>query len=313
MMAEDGYIIEAEDKERIFIYRWLPGMMKPLKCIVQIAHGMAEHAGRYREFANYLNSKGIGVYANDHRGHGKTAGAIDNVGYFADKNGWDLVVNDMFQLTDRIRSTHTGMPVFLLGHSMGSFLVQDYISRPQSDVNGVILSGTAGDPGLMGNIGILIAMLSCRFKGRKEPDKLLDRLSFGSFNNKFKPARTSFDWLSRDASEVDKYVADEFCGGVFSSGFFLDLFKGIKKINSRENMKNIPDDLPVLFISGENDPVGANTRGVKRVISAFKEAGVRDPEFIFYTDARHEMLNELNREEVFSDLSEWIFSKMNDQ
>lgn len=309
-MSEDGFMIEAEDKKKIYIYRWLPGMMKPLKCIIQISHGMAEHADRYREFANYLNSLGIGVYANDHRGHGKTAETIDNVGYFSDKNGWDLVVNDMFQLTERIRHTHEGIPVFLLGHSMGSFLARDYISRGESGVNGVILSGTAGDPGLLGNAGILIAKLSCRFKGRRTPDKLLDKLSFGSFNKQFKPERTKFDWLSRDEKMVDKYIEDEFCGGVFSCGFFLDLFQGIKKINSWKIIDAIPKDLPVLIISGENDPVGDNSKGVQKVIGKFKKAGLEDLEFKFYKNARHEMLNELNKDDVFKDISMWIENKL---
>jgi len=309
-MSEDGFTIETADKEKIFIYRWLPGMLKPLKCIVQISHGMAEHAGRYSDFAKYLNSLGIGVYANDHRGHGKTAEKIENIGYFADKGGWDLVVNDMFQLTERIINTHEGIPVFLFGHSMGSFLARDYISREKSGVRGVILSGTAGDPGLMGSIGILIAKLSCRFKGRRTADKLLDKLSFGSFNKNFEPARTKFDWLSRDEQKVDKYVEDEFCGGVFSSGFFLDLFLGIKKINSQKNIEAISSDLPVLFLSGEKDPVGAESRGVKKIIKEFQKTGLRDIEEKYYKNGRHEMLNELNREEVYKDISDWIEKKL---
>ncbi len=309
-MSEDGFTIEAADKERIYIYRWLPDLMKPLRCIIQIAHGMAEHAGRYRAFAKYLNSIGIGVYANDHRGHGKTAGQIENVGYFADKNGWELVVNDMFQLTDRIRDKHEGIPVFLLGHSMGSFLARDYISRSESDLSGVILSGTAGDPGIMGSIGIFTAKFSCRFKGRRTPDKLLDKLSFGSFNKKFEPARTKFDWLSRDEQIVDNYIEDEFCGGVFSSGFFLDLFQGIKKINNRNNINSISSDLPIFFMSGEKDPVGAESKGVKKVIKEFKKAGLQDIEYKFFDNGRHEMLNELNRSEVFEVISEWIGKKL---
>jgi len=312
-MSEDEFMIEAPDKQRIYIYRWLPGMMAQLKCIVQISHGMAEHAERYREFAKYLNTKGIGVYTNDHRGHGKTAETIENVGYFADESGWDLVVNDMFQLTELIRNTHAGLPVFLFGHSMGAYLAQDYITRSESDIDGVIMSGTVGDQGILGDIGIIIAKLSCKLRGRKVPDKLLDKLSFGSYNKKFKPARTKFDWLSRDKEVADKYIADEFCGGIFSSGFFLDLFRGIKKINRRENMKKVSGGLPFFFMSGERDPVGANNRRVKKLIKAFEKSGVKDISFKFYKDARHEMLKEINKEEVFSDISGWIMSKLKDQ
>ncbi len=309
-MSEDEFMIEAADKKKIFIYRWLPGMREPLKCIIQIAHGMAEHAARYRGFAKYLNSIGIGVYANDHRGHGKTAGNIEDVGYFADESGWDIVTDDMFQLTERIRRTHPEVPVFLLGHSMGSFLVRDYISRSESSVDGAILSGTAGDPGIMGNIGIMIAKVSCMLKGSRTPNKLLDKLSFGSFNKKFKPERTKFDWLSRDESVVDKYVGDEYCGGVFSSGFFLDLFQGIKKVNKKENVDRIRKDFPILFFSGEDDPVGNFSKGVMKVVKLFKKMGIEDLDYKFYKKGRHEMLNEINKDEVYADISAWISSKL---
>jgi len=312
-MSEDGFSAESIDGNRIYIYRWLPSQMKPLKCIVQIAHGMAEHAGRYRDFAKFLNSRGIGVYANDHRGHGKTAGKLENVGYFADEDGWEKVVQDMFQLTNRVNQTHPGVPVFLLGHSMGSFLVRDYIVRPPSNVRGAVLSGTAGDPGVMGTIGILIAKWSCRFRGRKKPDKLLDQLSFGSFNKQFKPVRTKFDWLSRDETVVDRYVSDEYCGGIFTSGFFLDLFRGIKKINRPDHISRTPPKLPVLCISGEKDPVGHNTKGVKRVIRSFRKGGSQDVEFLFFPGGRHEMLNETNREEVYGAVSGWFLEKLNQQ
>ncbi|MCK5005177.1 MAG: lysophospholipase [Candidatus Aminicenantes bacterium] len=309
-MTEDKFTIEAEDGKRIFVYRWLPAEKKKLKCIVQISHGMAEHAERYKGFAEYLNEKGIGVYANDHRGHGKTAGAIEDVGYFDDHSGWDLVVNDMFILTEKIKNENPGIPVFMFGHSMGSFLSRDYIARPESEVSGVILSGTAGDPGILGNVGIMIAKLSCRIKGAKKPDKLLDKLSFGSFNNGIKQPRTKFDWLSRDDKVVDKYIADDYCGGIFSSGFFLDLFQGIKKINKKDNIRNIPVELPVYFISGEKDPVGDNSKGVVKVMKSFTKAGVKDIEYKFYENGRHEMLNELNKDEVYSDIFNWIESKL---
>lgn len=309
-MAENTFKIKGDDGKEIFVYRWLPLDKNKLKCVVQISHGMAEHAERYREFAEYLNGKGIGVYANDHRGHGKTAGKLENVGYFADKSGWDLVVKDMFALSEKIRGENPGVPVFLFGHSMGSFLSRDYIARPESLVEGAILSGTAGDPGMLGNIGILIAKLSCRIKGRTKPDKLLDKLSFGSFNKGIKNPRTKFDWLSRDENSVDKYIDDKYCGGIFSSGFFLDLFQGIKKINKKDNIRNISSELPVYFVSGEKDPVGDNAQSVLKVIESFKKAGIENIEYKFYKDGRHEMLNELNKGEAFSDISRWITSKL---
>ncbi len=312
-MSEDGFIIESTDKIRIFIYRWLPSMSKPIKCVIQISHGMAEHAERYRNFAKYLNSHGIGVYANDHRGHGKTAGNLRNVGYFADKSGWDLVVRDMFQLTERIKKTHPEVPILILGHSMGSFLLRDYISRNECSIDGAILSGTAGDPGIMGYMGIIIAKVSCLLKGNKTPNKLLDKLSFGSFNNYFKPARTKFDWLSRDEDIVDKYIKDEYCGSIFSSGFFLDLFKGIRKVNTKKCINNINKDLPVLFFSGDKDPVGDFSKGVLKTLKLFKKNGIKNVDHKLYKNGRHEMLNEINKDQVYLDVYNWIISKLNNR
>lgn len=309
-MTEDNFTMEAEDGKRIFVYRWLPTEQKSLKCIVQIVHGMAEHAGRYKRFAEYLNKIGIGVYANDHRGHGKTAGTLEKVGVFADHSGWDLVVSDMVRLSGMIKNNHSGVPLFLLGQSMGSFLVRDYIAGKGEKVDGVILTGTAGDPGLKGSMGILAAKLFSKLRGRNKPDKIIDKSVFGSYNKHFKPARTKFDWLSRDESEVDKYIEDDYCGGIFSSGFFVDLFTGLKKVNKMENIRSIPSMLPVLLISGEKDPLGEELKGVKRVIRSFKKAGIKDVEYKFYNDGRHEMLNEINRDEVFADISEWINSKL---
>lgn len=309
-MSEHTFVIKGEDGKEIFVYSWIPDNNKSMKGIIQIAHGMAEHAERYREFAEFMNSEGFAVYANDHRGHGKTAGTLENVGYFADSSGWDLVVSDMFEITEYIRKQHKETPVFLFGHSMGSFLSRDYISREKCRVDGVILSGTAGDPGILGNIGIFIARSSCKSKGGKIPNKLLDNLSFGSFNKGFKPERTKFDWLSRDEQAVDKYIKDEFCGGVFSSGFFLDLFSGIKKINTKENIGKISLELPMLFISGEKDPVGKNSKGVQKVIRSFEKAGIKDITCKFYRNGRHEMLNEINKNEVYSDITNWIKTKI---
>ncbi len=309
-MVEKIFTLKRDGGQEIFVYSWIPeGSGEPVG-IVQISHGMAEHAWRYKELAEYMNTKGFAVYANDHRGHGKTAGTVDNLGYFADKDGWDIVVDDMFAVSEYIKKKHGGIPLILLGHSMGSFLVRDYITRNKIGLKGVILSGTASDPGLLGEIGILIAKISCKLRGKKHPNKLLDNLSFGTFNKEFKNARTKFDWLSRDEKNVDKYIEDKFCGGIFSSGFFLDLFTGIKRVNKKASIKKVPPDLPVLFLSGEKDPVGKNLKGVRKVADLFKKSGVNDITLKFYSGGRHEMLNEINRSEVYSDINDWINKKL---
>ena len=305
-MTTDTFTFKGSDGKEIFSHKWLPDNNAEIKAVVQIAHGMAEHSARYERFAQYLTENNFGVYANDHRGHGQTAGTIENLGYFADNKGWDLVVNDMNQLTTIIKNDHPNVPVFLLGHSMGSFLSRDYIFTYPDNINGVILSATACDPGLLGYAGIIISKVESLIRGKEAPSPLMDNLSFGSFNKAFKPNRTKFDWLSRDDAEVDKYVDDPFCGTVFKAGFFNDLVKGIKKINRASNIQDIPKKLPVYLFSGSDDPVGAFSKGVNKVYQAYKEAGISDLNIKFYKNGRHEMLNETNRTQVYKDIIDWI-------
>jgi len=175
-----------------------------------------------------------------------------------------------------------------------------------NDIKGLILSATAGDPGLLGKVGRFIAKREATKKGKKTRSPLLDKLSFGAFNKAFKPNRTNFDWLSRDNAEVDKYVADPYCGEVFTAGFFCDLLEGVAFINNSRNVAKIPKELPIYLFSGSLDPVGANTKGVLQSYNALVKAAIRDVTYKFYQDARHETLNETNRDEVFQDVIEWL-------
>lgn len=304
-MNKETYIINSEEGIELFIYKWLPDS-ENCKGVIQISHGMAEHAGRYEEFSRRLTSEGYAVYANDHRGHGKTADGLENIGYFAHKNGWNLVVDDMYTLTKHIQEQWKEYPIFLFGHSMGSLLSRHYIYQYGNVLKGVILSGTSGDPGILADIGRLLAKIECKFNGEKNKSTNLDKLTFGSYNKAFKPSRTPFDWLSRDKKVVDKYIQDPLCGEIFTSGFFFDLLTGIKLIHNKENIVRTPKDLPILFISGEKDPVGNNTKGVLDVYNIYKEIGVKDVQYKFYDDARHELLNEINREQVMMDIMEWL-------
>jgi alpha-beta hydrolase superfamily lysophospholipase len=305
-MPSDTFTFRTDDGSDIFTYRWVPDTGAPIKAVVQIAHGMAEHAGRYGRFADALVAAGYAVYANDHRGHGRSAGDPASTGYFADHDGWFKVAGDLAQLTGIIRGNHPGVPIFLLGHSMGSFLVRTVITRDAGDVAGVVLSGTGGDPGLAGKVGLVIARTVAALKGPRHPSRLLNTLSFGGFNKPFAPARTEFDWLSRDGAEVDRYIADPFCGAVFSAGFFVDLLEGIAYIHKPENIARIPKDLPIYLFSGAADPVGGRTRGVRQVADGYRRTGIRDVVVRFYAGGRHEMLNEINRREVFDDAIAWL-------
>ena len=192
-MRQENFNFTAGDGEKIFVYRWTPENKSNTKVALQIAHGMAEHAGRYQNFADFLTSRGFIVYANDHRGHGRTAGSIKNVGYIADEHGWDIVVNDTHELTNIIKEENPGLPVFILGQSFGSLILRDYISSFGNDINGAIMSGTNADPGLLGVIGKILAKREIKKKGKRAKSPLLDNLCFGKFNKSFKPNRTDFD------------------------------------------------------------------------------------------------------------------------
>ena len=305
-MKSDTFTFKTSDGIQIFTYRWMPDDASAVKGVVQIAHGMAEHAARYERFADALTKAGYAVYANDHRGHGKTAGSQDNLGYFADENGWEKVVKDMHTLTGIIKKENPNKPFFLFGHSMGSFLSRHYSMLYASELTGLILSGTGGDPGAIGKIGLFVAKMDAMFHGRKAKSEIMTKLSFGAFNNTFKPNRTDFDWLSRDNAEVDKYINDPLCGTVFTAGFFCDMLGGLNFINNKDNIGKIPKNLPIYLFSGAKDPVGGNTKGVNQVYNSLKNAGIGDLTLKFYENGRHESLNEINRDEVFRDVIAWL-------
>jgi len=296
-----------KDKEGldIFVYKWTPDDGKVKACI-QIAHGMAEHAARYERFAQGLTAAGFVVYANDHRGHGKTAGSLEKAGIYGEKDGFRLVVENMYQLTGIIKKENPNAPVFLFGHSMGSFLSQGYLSLYGNELKGSILSGSAGPGGALVSIGHFIATIISLISGRNAKSKLLDSMSFGAFNNAFKPNRTAFDWLSRDNVEVDKYINDPWCGFICTAGFFADLTAGLLWIHNSATMKQIPKSLPVYFVAGAKDPVGAETKSISDLISIYKKNGLTDVTQKFYHEARHEILNETNREEVTKDIISWL-------
>lgn len=307
-MKKTEFTFKAKDQQDIFVYQWSPS--SDAVGVIQIAHGMAEHAGRYQRFAEYLTGKGFIVYANDHRGHGKTAGSLEKVGFFAQKNGWHLVTDDLKQLTDMIAEQNPGLPIFLLGHSMGSLLIRTYLTKYHENIKGVILSGTSGESGFMVKMGKMVSKILASVKGKKAPCKMLDQMSFGKFNQSFKPNRTKFDWLSRDEAEVDKYIDDPYCGAVFSTQFFNDMLSGVDYNNQAENIAKIPKDMAVYFIAGSLDPVGEKGEGVKRVFNGYQKAGIKDVELKLYPEARHEILNETNKQEVYQDITNWISKRI---
>ncbi|MCR4676334.1 MAG: lysophospholipase [Sphaerochaetaceae bacterium] len=283
---------------------WLPETETP-RAFIQILHGMAEHAARYQRFAEALNSKGFAVFAGDHRGHGQSIGN-GLKGWFAEKDGWDRVCDDAFELAAHITGQYRVSTTFLLGHSMGSFMARSVMVKHPDFYSGVVIMGTGASQGLVGKVGKMICRRQIKSRGSKAPAELMDKLSFGSYNKNFEPSRTRFDWLSRDTREVDKYIADDLCGFICTNGFFYDLLTGIEFANNQVNAKSLPADLPLLVISGEQDPVGNNGKGVAKVCELYRNAGIADVTLKLYEGARHEILNETNRAEVTSDLLDWF-------
>lgn len=302
MHSDTTTVASPADGTALFVRTWLPE--GTARAVVQIAHGMAEHSARYARFAEALTDAGFAVWANDHRGHGKTSTAARDRGYFADGDGWGVAVDDLEAVAGAARAAHPGLPLFFFGHSMGSMLGRDHASRHGDELAGAIFCGTAGDQGLLGKIGVRLAAAEARLRGRRAVSPLLDKLTFGSYNNAFKPARTRFDWLSRDPAEVDAYVADPRCGEVFTAGFFTDLIGGLNRLPGLAGRYRA--DLPMLFISGDRDPVGGNGKGVREAAEAVRAGGVTDLTCTLYPGARHELLNEVIRDRVTADVVAWL-------
>lgn len=306
----------ADDGTTVVVHSWLPDGVAPLggpeaggampRGVIQVAHGMAEHAGRYERFAAAAVEAGYAVHADDHRGHGLTIAAPADRGFLADKDGWSEVVGDLATLLRLEQRTYPGVPVVLLGHSWGSFLARDLATRQGADLAALVLTGTGGNPGLAGRAGYALASAECRLKGPRHPSVALDQLVFGSYNRGFHPQRTAFDWLSRDEAEVDRYLADPLCGFTCTAGFFRDLIAGTFLVSSPRRFRRTPQDLPVHLYSGAMDPVGAQGRGVRQVATQYRRAGVREVGMTLYPGARHEVLNETNREQVTVDILAWI-------
>lgn len=305
-MSYSRFKFTAMDGVIINVHKWGLEEGQAIKGVVQISHGMAEWAYRYDYFAKALNREGYIVYANDHRGHGLTAPSMEDVGYISDNDGFFDKVEDMRELNQLIREEHPSLPVVLFGHSMGSFLSQRYIQLYGSDLVGVILSGSNGKQGPIINLGIALAYLEMKFKGRRHRSRLLDKLSFGSYNRAFPDNRTKFDWLSRDEKQVDRYIEDPYCGGIFTSSFFYDFLRGLKMITRRKNLEAVSKNLPIYIFSGSMDPVGGFGKGVEKLKEMYETHGLKEVSLVLYPEGRHEMLNEINRDEVIEDIVRWL-------
>lgn len=295
-------------RNEVYVREWIPD--GDAHGVVQIAHGIAEHIARYDDFANYLAGNGFVCVGNDHIGHGKTASSESELGYFGESGGWQLACADMRRLTELEKEKYPELPYVLFGHSMGSFLTRTYIINWRTGLDAVVISGTGQQSPAVVRAGKLLAEYEVKKHGAAYRSEFLDKMAFGSYNDGIAHPDTAYDWLSRDEEQVDKYVADRFCGFMATAGLFRDMMGGIEFIGSRRNLARMKKDLPVYFFSGEADPVGEMGRGVVRAYRKFIAAGMTDVTLKLYPAGRHEMLNELNRGQVYSDVLAWIDDKL---
>jgi alpha-beta hydrolase superfamily lysophospholipase len=305
-MRSDTFQFKAEDEKQLFVYRFLPDEGAPIKAVVHVSHGMAEHAARYERFAGELTAAGYAVYANDHRGHGRTAASDAELGSFGGPGGFRRCVQDLIQLVVHEKAQHPGLPVFLFGHSMGSYMAQAYLIEAGASLKGAILSGSSGKPNVLAQAGRLVARAERARLGAMGHSKLLNKLSFEAFNKTFGKARTEFDWLSRDGAEVDRYVADPRCGFMVTTQLWVEVLDAVAEIADPARQARVPRGLPVHILAGALDPVSDRTKGLVQLVAAYKKAGLTDVTHRFYPEGRHEMLNETNRNEVTADVIAWL-------
>ena len=276
---------------------------------VHIIHGMSEHGWRYDHVAKELNNVGFNVSADDHRGHGLTGKGINSLGHVANQNGWHKMVSDQAEIVTHLQQRWP-QPLTILGHSMGSFLatrvVQRYAKKFSKQLQGLVLSGSNYSPPWLFRIGSVIASFERWRQGPLGKSKLLEQLSFGRFNNNFKPVRTPKDWISSDPAVVDAYIADPLAGQGISNQFWFDFLNGLAELSEPDAMAQINNDLPIYLFAGDKDPVGKQGKGVIALQKALQRAGSKQVDCCLYPSGRHEMFNEPNKQQVISDLLVWL-------
>jgi len=297
------YSFETADGSTIYAAKW---EAENPKGIIQIIHGMAEHIGRYDEFARYLNRSGYIVVGADLRGHGRTAESRETLGYFADKDGWNKVINDNVVLGNLIKDENPGLPFYIIGQSMGSFILRKLIIDYPDNIDKVILLAGGDLPDFQVYSLTLLAKIQEIFISKKKQSGLINGLSFSKLNDQFKPGKTGFEWLSRDENEIIAYLEDPLCGFVATLGFFNDFAYGMKYLKKREAYIRTPKELPILFYSGSRDPLGANGKYINAISEKYKKHGCIAIDVMFNEGGHHESLHEINREEVFRILTDWI-------
>lgn len=304
MEKQEFSFLSADGKTSIHAAAWIPAV--PVRAIVELSHGVSEHILRYEPLASYLTQRGFAVIGHDHLGHGSSVIPGAPRLYLGPPGSWETATRDLDTCRRLARERFGRLPLFLLGHSMGSFLARTYLIRYPGTVDGAILVGTGQMSPAVLAAGSTLARAECRRLGETQISPLVERLAFGPYNKPFSPARTPYDWLSLDPSNVDAYLADPLCGSIPTVGLFRELLNGLRLIRDPRALRNMNLATPVLFLSGAMDPVGGCGRGVQAAFRSFRRAGVRDVSLRLYPQLRHEILNEACREDVYQDLCQWL-------
>lgn len=305
-MLEEEKSFTAADGKKIVYHRWLPEK-KEVRGVFQIIHGMAEHSLRYRWFASVLTDQGYAVYADDHRGHGKTAGSREKISHLEPGDA-ERMIEDEGRLTALISTDFPARPIVIFAHSMGSLIGRVYLGRFGSKVHAAVICGTAYKPAPVRLMARAVAWSQMKLLGARHRSPFLTRLTFGAYNRYFEK-RTLFDWLTRDQEEVDRFIADAQCGQLCTTGFFYTLFTLVSVASEARTIRSTPRDLPLFFIAGDKDPVGGYGKEIKELNKAFQNQGFKDTSLKLYAGARHELTNEINRDEVVDDLLHWLSSR----
>ena len=305
---KDFYFNSSTGKNKIHARMCVPDA-EP-RAIVQIIHGIAEYIDRYDEFMSFLADNGIIAVGTDHLGHGKSIESDEQTGFFAYDNGWDYVVRDEDVLRLAMHENYPELPIIVFGHSMGSFMARTLLIRYPDAFNAAIISGTGNQGAALVNGGLIMGNLVTGLKGAHHYSKFLNNLAFGSYNKIYDNPKTEYDWLSRDEANVQKYIDDPLCGFIPSCSLFRDMMTGVKFITNKKNLTAMNKDMPVYFMSGDMDPVGECGKGVQKAYNNFLEAGMKDVSIKLYPGGRHEMLNEINKDEVYTDILAWLESKI---
>lgn len=304
MLKKEFYFPSNDGVTQIHAIQWFPA--EGVKAVLQICHGMVEYIDRYDEFAEFLAERGFCVVGHDHLGHGKSVQSPEYLGYFEEKRGNQYVVADIHKLRKMMEKEYPGVPYFMMGHSMGSFLLRQYLTMRSEGLAGAIVMGTGNMPRPLLLAGQAVCRSIAAVKGWHYRSPLVNQLGMGGYNRQFEPSDSTKDWITSDDEKRKEYEADPLCNYVFTVNGYYQMFEGMKALTCTHAMDRIGKDLPVLFVSGAEDPVGNNGTGVTEVFHKYQDHGMQDVEMKLYEGDRHEILNETDREMVYEDLYQWM-------